>query len=88
MLAGVVLLPVVVVATVARYGRGTAWLYALGSLAPALTLAAWPFVPTTTWLALCGLVLAPVLGVGGFLADVGRYLLATRRGGGATSSGR
>lgn len=78
LLAGVVVLPLVVVTTVARFGRGIAWLYALGSLVPAATLAAWPVLPTATWLAVVGLVLAPLFGVGGFLVDVGRYLLATR----------
>lgn len=78
LLGGTVVLPLVVVTTVARFGHGSAWLYALGSLVPAATLVAWPVVPTATWLAGVGLVLAPLLGVGGFLFDVGRYLLATR----------
>lgn len=78
LLAGTAVLPLVVVTTVARFGRGSAWLYALGSLAPAATLAAWPVLPTATWLAVVGLVVAPLLGVGAFLVDVGRYLLATR----------
>lgn len=76
--AGVVLLPLVVVTTVARFGRGSAWLYAFGSVLPVATLGVWVLGPTPLWLALVGLVVAPFLGVGGFLADVGRYLLATR----------
>lgn len=78
LLAGVVVLPLVVVTTVARFGRGSAWLYALGSILPIATLAAWPMAPTPLWVALLGLVVAPLVGVGGFLFDVGRYLLATR----------
>lgn len=64
--------------TVARFGRGSAWLYALGSIMPAAVLAAWPLASVPLWLALVGLVVLPMLGVGGFCFDVGRYLLATR----------
>ncbi|QKY19346.1 DnaJ domain-containing protein [Halolamina sp. CBA1230] len=78
LLAGTVLLPLVVLTTVGRFGRGAAWLYALPSLAPGLCLAVWPVVAVPTVVALLGLIVLPVLSAGGFLVDVGRYLLATR----------
>lgn len=78
LLTGVVVLPLVLVSTVARFGRGSAWLYAVGAIAPPVTLAVWPSIPAATWLALVGLLVLPLFGTVGFLADVGRYLLATR----------
>jgi len=78
LLAGAVLLPLVVLTTVGRFGRGAAWMYAVPSLGPAVTLAIWPVVAVPTWAALVGLILLPVLSGGGFLVDVGRYLRATR----------
>ena len=78
LLAGTVLLPVVVLTTVGRFGRGAAWMYAVPSLAPAICVAAWSAIAVPTWLALVGLVVFPVLSGGGFLVDVGRYLRATR----------
>lgn len=78
LLAGTVLLPLVVLTTVGRFGRGAAWMYALPSLAPAICFAVWPAVAVPTWLALLGLIVFPILSGGGFLVDVGRYLRATR----------
>lgn len=78
LLAGTVLLPLVVLVTVGRFGRGGAWIYALPSLAPAICLAVWPAVAVPAWLALLGLVVLPTLSGVGFLVDVGRYLRATR----------
>mgnify|MGYP000008807267 CR=1 FL=1 len=78
LLAGTVLLPLVVLTTVGRFGRGAAWVYALPSIAPALCLAVWPVVAIPAWGALLGLIVLPLLSGGGFLVDVGRYLLATR----------
>ncbi|WP_435115509.1 J domain-containing protein [Halolamina sp. C58] len=78
LLAGTVLLPLVVLTTVGRFGRGAAWVYALPSIAPGLCLAVWPVVAIPTWGALLGLIVLPLLSGGGFLVDVGRYLLATR----------
>lgn len=78
LLAGAILLPLVVLTTVGRFGRGAAWMYAVPSLGPAVTLAIWPVVAVPTWAALVGLILLPVLSGGGFLVDVGRYLRATR----------
>lgn len=76
--AGVVLLPLVLVTAVSRFGRGIAWTYALGSLGPlAVTLAGFAVSPAA-WAVLLGLVLFPLLGAAGFLVDVGRYLLASR----------
>jgi len=78
LLAGTVLLPLVVLTTVGRFGRGAAWMYAIPSLAPAACFAIWPVVAVPAWLALVGLVILPILSGGGFLVDVGRYLRATR----------
>lgn len=78
LLAGTVLLPLVVLTTVGRFGRGAAWMYALPSLAPAACFGLWYVLTVPTWLALVGLVVLPILSGGGFLVDVGRYLRATR----------
>lgn len=78
LLAGAALLPLVVLTTVGRFGRGGAWMYALPSLAPAVCLVAWPSVTVPTVVALLGLVALPTLSGVGFLVDVGRYLRATR----------
>jgi curved DNA-binding protein CbpA len=78
LLAGTVLLPLVVLTTVGRFGRGAAWMYALPSLAPAIVFGLWYVMAVPTWLALVGLIVLPVLSGGGFLVDVGRYLRATR----------
>ncbi|MBP1986749.1 DnaJ domain-containing protein [Halolamina salifodinae] len=78
LLAGTVLLPLVVLTTVGRFGRGAAWMYALPSLAPAVCFGLWYVLAVPTWLALVGLIVLPILSGGGFLVDVGRYLRATR----------
>lgn len=76
--AGAIALPAVLLWTVARYGRGTAWAYALPSLGPAVVLAGDSVLPAATWVDLGGFVVLPALATGAFLFDVGRYLLATR----------
>ncbi len=75
---GTALLPVVLGVTVVQYGQGrVTWLYVLGTLGPlAAIAAATTSVPTAFSLLL--LVVLPVVGAGGFLADVGRYLVRTR----------
>lgn len=76
---GGVALPAALIVTVARYGRGTAWLYALPSLLPAAVLAGAAVLgPPALWVELIGLALAPVAATTAFCVDVGRYLLATR----------
>lgn len=75
---GAVVLAVVLVATVARFGNGWAYLYGVAGAAPLLTLGAGQFLPRMAIVDIVGLLLVPVLGVGAFLVDVGRYLLATR----------
>jgi hypothetical protein len=78
---GAGVLPVVLAWSVARFGRGIAWLYALLAAAPAATLVATALAPVPTVAAvLVGCVLAPALGAGGFLADVGRVVLARSSG--------
>ena len=77
-LAGVALLPLVVLTAVAQFGHGSAWAYALASLGPVATLAAVPFVVLPTAAVLVGLAVLPLISGLGFLVDVGRYLLATR----------
>lgn len=76
--AGAIALPAVLLGTVARYGRGTAWAYALPSLGPLVVVAGESALPAATWVDLAGFVVLPALATGAFLYDVGRYLLATR----------
>jgi curved DNA-binding protein CbpA len=78
LLVGTVALPVVVLTAVAQFGQGSAWVYALASLGPPLTLVASPFLAVPTLLSLLGLVLLPLFSGLGFVVDVGRYLYATR----------
>ena len=75
---GTVLLPVAVLTAVAQFGRGNAWLYAVASLGPALTLAGFPFVVLPVAVLVVGLLALPLFSGLAFLFDVGRYLLATR----------
>lgn len=78
LLAGTALLPLVVLTAVAQYGHGSAWAYALASLGPVATFAAYPFVALPVAALLVGVVVLPLVSGLGFLVDVGRYLLATR----------
>lgn len=78
LLAGTALIPLVVLTAVAQYGHGSAWVYALASLGPVATVAAYPFVALPVAALLVGLVVLPLVSGLGFLVDVGRYLLATR----------
>lgn len=75
---GAVLLPVAVLTAVAQFGRGNAWLYAVASLGPALTLVGFPYVVLPVAVLLVGLLALPLFSGLAFLFDVGRYLLATR----------
>ncbi|MFB6125920.1 MAG: J domain-containing protein [Halolamina sp.] len=77
---GAAALPAVLLGTVARYGRGTAWAYSLPSLGPlvAVGAVAASVAPATTGLHLAGFVLAPAIATAAFLVDVGVYLYATR----------
>lgn len=77
---GVAALPATLGWTVRRFGRGTAWLYLLGSLAPALAVAAGALASApTALLVVVGLVALPGVATLAFLGDVGRFVLATRR---------
>jgi hypothetical protein len=77
---GVAALPATLGWTVRRFGRGTAWLYVLGSLAPALAVAAGALASAPTpLLVVVGLVALPGVATLAFLGDVGRFVLATRR---------
>jgi hypothetical protein len=81
---GVVLLPAVLGWTVHRFGRGTAWLYVLGSVAPALAVVAGFVVSLpAAVVVLGGLVALPAAATLAFLGDVGRFVLAARRATGA-----
>jgi hypothetical protein len=75
---GAVALPLVVLTAVAQFGQGSAWIYALASLGPAVSLAVADVAQLPTALALAGLGVLPLLSGLGFLFDVGRYLYATR----------
>lgn len=76
--AGVAALPLVLVPTVLRFGKGTAWLYSFGALGPLAGLVAGQVVATPpAWVHLALFFVLPVVVTLGFLADVGRYLWAT-----------
>jgi curved DNA-binding protein CbpA len=66
------------VAVVASFGRGAAYLYAVGGLTPVAALAIGPVVAVPDGVILGLAVVAPVATVGLFLVDVGRELLADR----------
>lgn len=75
--AGAALLAVVFLAVVGKFGRGTAYLYLLGALAPLSSLAVGPVVALPAAGATLALVvLLPVLATTLFLADAGRFLAA------------
>lgn len=79
---GAVALPLALGATVARAGRGTAWLYPLGALTPVALIAVGAVAPAAlpgaVAVDLLALAVLPVAASVTFLGDVGRYLLATR----------
>ena len=66
------------VAVVASFGRGAAYLYAVGGLTPVAALAIGPAVAAPDGVILALAVVGPVATVGLFLVDVGRELLADR----------
>ena len=77
--AGAALLALVFVGTVAKFGRGTAYLYLVGAFAPLGAFAFGTAVtvePSGATLAL--LVVLPFAATLVFLGDVGRFLLADR----------
>ena len=75
-----VLLALSLVVVVARFGHSwTTWLYALAAIVPVAILAAGAVgVARPLVVDVAGLALFPLLGAGGFVVDVGRYLFATR----------
>ncbi len=66
------------VAVVASFGRGAAYLYAVGGLTPVAALAIGPAVAAPDGVILALVVVGPVATVGLFLVDVGRELLTDR----------
>jgi len=75
---GAVGLAVGFVAVVALFGRGAAYLYAIGGVGPAAALAIGPIVTAPDGVILALSVVIPLAAVGLFLLDVGRKLLAAR----------
>lgn len=75
---GAVLLPVALATTVFGFGRGAAWLYLVGALAPLAGFVAGPVLPAAAGVDLALFVALPVVAALVFLGDVGRYLVATR----------
>ena len=74
---GAVALTVALAVTVARFGRGTAWLYVAAAATPAVGLLAYPSLPSTVAVALLTFVVLPVGATLAFVVDVGRYLVAS-----------
>ncbi|MBB6647578.1 DnaJ domain-containing protein [Halobellus sp. MBLA0160] len=74
--AGAIGLAVGFLAVVASFGRGAAYLYAAGGVAPAAALAVGPVVAAPDGAVLLLAVVIPVATAGLFLVDVGRELLA------------
>jgi curved DNA-binding protein CbpA len=74
--AGAIGLAVGFLAVVASFGRGAAYLYAVGGVAPAAALAIGPIVAAPDGAVLLLAVVIPVATAGLFLVDVGRELLA------------
>jgi len=72
---GTVALAVALVAVVQSFGRGVAYLYALGGLVPLFALAAGPVVTLPDGVVLILLLVCPLLATAGFLVDVGRVVL-------------
>ncbi|MFC7204089.1 molecular chaperone DnaJ [Haloferax namakaokahaiae] len=78
---GSVLLALVLVGTVAKFGHSWAtWLYALAALAPlALVIAGSVGMGRPLAVDVVALAVLPLLGAGGFIFDAGRYLWAARQ---------
>lgn len=75
---GAAVLPLVLVLTVVRFGKGAAWLYAFGALSPLAGIAMGEFLPiSAAWVDLSLFIVLPVVVTLVFLVDVGRYLWAT-----------
>jgi curved DNA-binding protein CbpA len=88
---GAVVLPFVLGWTVRRFGRGAAWLYVLLACGPAVALLVTAAAPSTVSVPVAvvvGCLLAPALGAGGFLVDVGRALVGRRGRGQEQGRGR
>ncbi|AFK18754.2 molecular chaperone DnaJ [Haloferax mediterranei ATCC 33500] len=75
-----VLLATTLLAVIGRFGHAwTTWLYALAAIVPVLVIAAGALGFTRpVAIDLFGLVICPLIGGGGFLADAGQYLFASR----------
>lgn len=73
---GAVGLAVGFLAVVVSFGRGAAYLYAVGGLAPAAALAVGPVVAAPDGVVLLLVVAVPAATAGLFIVDVGRELLA------------
>jgi hypothetical protein len=63
--------------TVYRFGRGTAWLYVAGGMAPLVALGAGPFLPQVAALDLLLVGVVPIAAALAFLGDVGRFLFGS-----------
>lgn len=75
---GALLLAAVLGATVARFGRGWAYLYVVGGATPAAAVFLRGLFPSLAAVDVAAFLVFPVVGAGAFLVDVGRYLLASR----------
>jgi len=71
---GTVALAITLVVVVHSFGRGVAYLYALGGLVPLLTLASGPIVTLPDGVVLVLVCVCPLIAIAGFLVDVGRVL--------------
>ena len=74
---GVVALAVALVAVVLTFGRGFAYLYAIGGITPLLALAADTTVALPDGIVLVLVGLCPLVATTGFVVDVGRVALAS-----------
>jgi hypothetical protein len=78
---GAVLLPAALGWTVLKFGKGAAWVYFGCALGPLAAVVVGPFLPvSTTAVVVLLVVLVPLAGTLVFLGDVGRFVLASRRG--------
>jgi molecular chaperone DnaJ len=73
--AGAAGLAIGFIAVVASFGRGAAYLYAVGGIAPVAALAIGPILAAPDGAVLVLTVVIPVVTVGLFLVDAGRELL-------------
>ncbi|WP_144902010.1 DnaJ domain-containing protein [Halobellus captivus] len=78
---GVVALALALVGVVAAFGRGFAYLYAVGGVAPVAGLAVGTVLSLPDGLVLVLVGLCPVVATAGFLLDVGRVAFGRRSGG-------